>query len=274
MRFISCLVIFIMYSLTAFALEYVELGSRGAGMFSIFNSVLRCLDDYERGTIAGLEVNFYNRGAYFDKEYGPNWWQYYCEPVMLGKREGAEIKQQRSSRDRFMSREYAHELIQKHIHIKPHITNKVEAFQLAHFRSCFVIGIHYRGTDKIIEAPRVAYEEVVEQLMAKIERLTQQYVLFVATDEEPFLEYIQWAFPGKVCYQADVIRSANEKPLHIRAPSNRYKLGEDALTDCLILSNTDLLIRTNSNLSLWSTYFSPKLPVIELNQRYKKGGPS
>ena len=43
---------------------------------------------------------------------------------------------------------------------------------------------------------------------------------------------------------------------------------ENALIDCILLSKTDLLIRTSSNFSLASTFFNPKLPVIELSKRH------
>jgi hypothetical protein len=269
------LIIFLLFlcllcPLNAAEKEFIQLGSRGSGMFSIFNSVLRLLDAYEKGTIAGLEVDFRNRGSYFDKEYGPNWWQYYCQPIYIGIKDGAPLKQATSARPRQITRQMAHALITKYIQIKPHITKKVKNFAHTNFRDCFVIGIHYRGTDKIIEAPRVAYEEVVNHVQEAIKALSQEYKLFVATDEVAFLDFIQKAFPGKVCFQTDVIRSEDDKPIHLRAKSNRYKLGEDALTDCMLLAKTDYLIRTNSNLSLWSGYFNPTLPVFDLNQRYSK----
>jgi hypothetical protein len=176
---------------------------------------------------------------------------------------------------RLFSPEEAYMLIQKHIQIKPHVTKRVEDFVNANFGNCFVIGLHYRGTDKIVHAPRVAYEEVIKVVQTKVaslaQSLAQEYKIFVATDEQAFIDFIMTAFPGKICYQTDVIRSTDDKPLHVNAKMNRYKLGEDALTDCLLLSKTDFLIRTSSNLSLWSTYFNPTIPVLELNQRYKKG---
>src|SRR4051812_20950421 len=54
------------------------------GMFSILSSVLSCLDIYERGKFAGIEVDFGTRGLYYDPAYGNNWWEYYCEPIRIG----------------------------------------------------------------------------------------------------------------------------------------------------------------------------------------------
>ncbi len=62
-------------------------------------------------------------------------------------------------------------------------------------------------------------------------------------------------------------RSNDMAPLHLKL-SNNYLHGEEAFIDCLLLSKGDVLIRTSSNLSLWSTYFNPIMPVIALNARY------
>lgn len=63
-------------------------------------------------------------------------------------------------------------------------------------------------------------------------------------------------------------RSSNGEPGVHFINKNNYSLGEEALIDACLLSKCDLLIRTSSNLSLWSTYFNPSLPTILLNHRY------
>ncbi len=62
-------------------------------------------------------------------------------------------------------------------------------------------------------------------------------------------------------------RSDDQTALHLKF-SNNYLHGEEAIIDCLLLSRGSVLIRTSSNLSLWSSYFNPSIPVIELSQRY------
>src|SRR5262245_50770754 len=83
------LLLFIFFVCPAHA-EFIQLGSRGAGMFSIFTNVLWLCDDYEKGAISGFEVRFGRRGAYFDQAMGQNWWEYYCEPLSCGNKDGAE----------------------------------------------------------------------------------------------------------------------------------------------------------------------------------------
>ena len=270
-RLLLLIVLAISFSLEADEKPFIQMTARQSGLFSMFNSLLYFLADYENGSISGLEVDFKDKGPYYEAEFGPNWWHYYCEPIFIGNKCGMQIRYKALGFPREFSRQEAHILAQKYIRVLPHIQQKVEQFIQANFEKYFVIGLHYRGTDKIIHAPRVAYEEAISRVQALVESLRQDYKIFVATDEQAFIETIQQAFPGRVIFQMEAIRSTNGKPIHLKQKANGYKLGEDALTDCLLLSRSDYLIRTNSNLSLWSTYFNPDVPVVELNQRYKKG---
>lgn len=79
---------------------------------------------------------------------------------------------------------------------------------------------------------------------------------------------MQQEFPSRIVSR-DVHRSTGEEGIHF-SEHNGYQLGEEALIDSLLLSKCDLLIRTSSNLSLWSTYFQPDIPVFLLSERYQK----
>lgn len=246
------------------------------GMFAAANQVLGQLHLFETGqlpNVSGLTIDFEKYGLYYDPSYGPNWWNYYFEPICLGQVENVQkvypTKEQYSEawiQRRGLSRERAAEIVRKYIHIKSHIRQKIDAFIDCFFLDHYVIGIHYRGTDKSKEAPRVAYETVFEE----IEKYTPRngsYLLFIATDERGFLDQAREKFPDRV-FAIEAHRSdSNGLGVHF-VNKNNYVLGEEALMDACLLSKCDLLIRTSSNLSLWSTYFNPDLPVVLLCQRY------
>jgi hypothetical protein len=238
------------------------------GMFSLFSTVLGFLDFYEEKGCA-IAVDFEKKGVYYEKKKGANWWTYYFEPISLGSRGDRVVEvsdeQQSSFADKTMtqmSREEAHRLIEKYITIKKPLQKKIEAFVKKHFKDQFVIGIHYRGTDKITEAPRVEYEEVYRAIDQAI-GTRKKYKLFVATDEQGFLEAISKRYKGKVVC-LDAIRSTSGKAIHA-SRKNSYRKGEEALLDCVLLSKTNVLIRTASNLSACSAFFNPTLPVVLLN---------
>ncbi len=160
-----------------------------------------------------------------------------------------------------MSREEAHRLIEKYIVVKKPLQKKIEAFIKNHFQDSFIIGIHYRGTDKISEAPRISYEKVFKEIEKAIKG-HDSYKLFVATDEQAFLDAISVRYKGKVIF-IEAIRSTNGKAIH-SSQKNGYQKGEEAVLDCVLLSKTNLLLRTASCLSACSTFFNPTLPVILL----------
>jgi len=57
-------------------------------------------------------------------------------------------------------------------------------------------------------------------------------------------------------------RSATNQVVHTGPNRNPYECGEASIIDCILLSQTNVLIRTASNLSECSRYFNPELPVI------------
>lgn len=248
----------------------------GAGMFSYFNEVIAFLKAYEQKRIAGGVVDFAESGLYYDPKVGSNWWNYYCDPIEVGTKEGKNIIEvKRNYRliwpemtEFHTSREEANYFIKKYVHFKPFINIEVEDFVKTKFKDAFVIGIHYRGTDKDTEAPRVTYEKIIDSIDNEIKKLkNDKYVIFIATDEEPFLQQIISKYGDKVCY-SNVYRSKNGTPIHFQN-DNHFTHGKYAIVDCILLSKANVLIRTCSNLSLFSTYLNPNLPTIVLNERIK-----
>jgi hypothetical protein len=261
--------------------KFVTLTCREAGMFSICNDVLALLDCYERKIYRGIHVDFAQSGLYYDADYGSNWWTYYFSPIRYNFKNKIQANYIHVDGEnlpgamlrpalRAFNRNAAYKLINKHIHIKPKIITKIDSFVEEHFKDTFVFGIHYRGTDKIVEAPRVPYRKVVKQLKQTISELgLEDYKIFIATDEYFFLNYIKKTFPQKVCSYTSNLRSHSNKPMHLDHDNKHYQRGEEAIIDCVLLSKTNYLIRTSSNLSLWSTYFNPDIPVVDLSARYE-----
>ncbi len=245
------------------------------GFFSEFFTVLGALDFYDKSTedCTGLVVDFETKGLYYDAKHGYNWWNYYFEPIEFNvdkknikifhddKHSGFSIIAAHQ-----MSVERGQELIKKYVKIKPHLQKKIDQFVSDHFKGHRVIGVHYRGTDKIIEAPKVGYDVLIKLLKAEEEK-DKNIKIFVATDEEKFLEEMRKNFPGKIL-AVDAIRSANGYPVHYTSHRGayNYKKGEDAVLDCMLLSKCAKLIRTSSNLSAASLRFNPSIEVTLLNR--------
>ncbi len=257
----------------------IVLGCRDAGMFSIFNDVLALVDGYERGCYKAVEVNFEKEGLYFSPQYGENWWLYYCEPICVGAKQqeilrliGDTSLSRQWDIERKMHRRRAKLLIDRYIKPRREIIDKVEEFERQNFTGRFVISVHYRGTDKISEAPRISYKKAADTVESVIQKISasEPWTIFIATDEELFLEYMRLIFgTDHICFRKETTRSfRDDGPIHLNRENDPYKIGEDAIMDCLLLARGDHLVRTSSNLSLWATYFNPDMPVTELSRRH------
>ncbi len=248
------------------------------GFFSVFLTVVNYLDLYDTQDIDGLQINFKDKGLFYEPACGLNSWNYYFEPVQLGAFEDADVDYSaavETGRISYLaeiglSRQRIANLIKKYIRVKPEILDEVDQFVTEKFAGKDVIGIHYRGTDKKgTEANGIPYEKLSSAVATYVtDHHMRDYLIFVATDEKEFLSYMQSAFEGKVISH-DCLRSSGNVPIHYMNPNNKspYKTGKEALIDSLLLSRCKHLIRTSSCLSLVSTYFNPDLTEDLLNKR-------
>lgn len=86
-----------------------------------------------------------------------------------------------------MTRQEVNRIINEYIIFKPFIWNEVDQFVKDFFEGNFVIGVHYRGTDKKSEAPRVPYEVVAQCVLEQMGTLkNSNVIIYVATDEVKF----------------------------------------------------------------------------------------
>jgi hypothetical protein len=250
-------------------------GNEALGLFSEFATVLGALDHFElwKSQYAGMRVDFAARGLYYDAAFGANWWQYYFDPIEIGSAERAgETEVASLGLDLFvdaaqgLSRERGFELIDRYVRPKSRIRAKVETYVREHFQGTFVVGIHYRGTDKSEEAIGVPYRRVHAAVLDALKTARPaRYKLFVATDEQAFLDYMRALYPGDLLFR-DMFRSSDGRPIDVVNQDGNHEKGEDAVVDCLLLARCQILIRTESNLSTCSTLFNPGLPQVPLNR--------
>lgn len=245
------------------------------GMFSYCCLVLGHLYLFDSNKYTGINeliIDFAEKGVYYDPNHGRNWWEYYF------KQTGTLTNKSRYTTDiesgkawlirRQLSRKVAASLVKKYIMLNDKMQSAVATFVANNFKGHYVLGVHYRGTDKSREAERVEYPDALVAIAARIAPLQAaktDYRIFVATDEQPFLDLMRTTYPDRVI-AIDAFRSSDSSNVH-HSGNNPYKLGEEAVLDAYLLAKCDFLIRTSSNLSLWSTYVNPDLPVIMLNHR-------
>jgi hypothetical protein len=200
------------------------------GFFSIFCSVIGAVDHFVKKEKCSLEVDLETEGCYYERKRGPNWWSYYFDSLLPSKAP-EKNKIIISSSDCYhlafyteekLSRQQAFQIIRDHITIKPEIVKSVTEFVKRNlFSSFFMVGVHYRGTDKSSEAPRILYSQVEKTVRQILERKSEkEYRLFVATDEQPFIQFMEERFSGKViCCQIKRAGKNESNGIHTQTQS-------------------------------------------------------
>ena len=156
--------------------------------------------------------------------------------------------------------------------MKPYITVRVETFIAEKMHGRRVLGVHFRGTDKKVEAERVRWEQVSEIVQRYLEHNPSYNCLFVASDEARFITFMERTFASlPVVSHDDRFRSTTGEPFHTddHGASN-YLKAEEALINCLLLARCETLIRTTSFLSAWASIFNPELNIILLNRPFQQ----
>jgi hypothetical protein len=163
-------------------------------------------------------------------------------------------------------------LVRKYIGVNDDVLEKVNAFVGTHFKGKTVLGVHYRGTDKRVEAPRLTYEHVRNAIDGQLTRSGRFDCVFVSSDDQEFIHFIQRSFLRSipVVWHDDEERSRTEVPVHHAASGSRFRRGQEAVLNCLLLSRCSALLKTSSILSGWSKLFNPALPVTLLAGPYQR----
>jgi len=240
-----------------------------AGLFASYIFVVRFLNFIEQQKVpVSYEVSF-PTGCYIEPSKGPNWWEYYFEPIEQERTPTANTTEVDDALDHAwafvnFTPEKGHQIIEKYIKMKPEIQQKIDSFYEQNLKGNYIIGVHYRGTDKIYEVNRIAYEQFFMEIERTIRKInTKNYVIFVATDEQQFLDTLQQQF-GQIVYQ-EAQRSSNGQPLHYGINrENPYQQGLEALIDFGLLAKSNIVIRGSSALTIALELTHPHINFVTI----------
>jgi hypothetical protein len=202
---------------------------------------------------------------YRSPQLGKDYFAYFFENIQLSEEDTLKIKNKKiriskishisqlglpENYDLKLTIRNAAGLIAKYIRIKEDVIDEVNSFCAAYFGN-HVLGLHYRGTDKKEEAPRVDWEKVARNVQYYLKNSSLTDCVFISSDEIDFIHYIEKRlnreFPRvSVIYRNDRYRSHNSRSLHLRFGGDNYHKGRDALVNCLLLSKCDVLMKTAS----------------------------
>jgi hypothetical protein len=218
---------------------------------------------------------------YADPGRGANWFAYFFDEVGWAPWiRRLRLSRRRPQRIRHLSQvafsaiadlelAEARDLFFRHYAIKKEILREADMFCVHNGIDSHALAVHYRGTDKTLEAERVPYDIALERIQAFLAAHPGVSSVFVASDEAAFIARCVADLQSvRVCCVQKTTRSHDGMSLHGVAGRDPYRTGRGAVLDAVILSRCGTLIRTASSLSGWSCIFNPDLQVVMLNRPY------
>ena len=219
---------------------------------------------------------------YYQKEYGENIFEYYYNPVPRKKVKETEnipiIKVINPSiflkwcRVSLVEKQMSNLIIMQYFQLQKELRSTIDKFANTHFKNLRVLGVHYRGRDKVNESPILPfsdYEKVIDNLMEK--RICD--AIFFCSDEFEYRGYLKQKYNERVIvydlegnYEAHKSsESRKTMGLHFESPTP-YLQGKDSLMECYLLAKCDMLLSSsNSSFSLFATFLNPYIAHIILN---------
>jgi hypothetical protein len=164
----------------------------------------------------------------------------------------------------------AKSLFDKYLGFNQNILDEVDSFTSRFFADKQILGVHYRGTDKISEAPAVQFDNLIERIKKIVAKSTGVELIFVSTDDEKVLQNMAGSVFGvPVIFREDSIRSEDGTQIHLKEGNSKVVINHDAIVNCLILSRCHYLLKTASFLSDCSVIFNPAIKVSVINAPYE-----
>lgn len=159
------------------------------------------------------------------------------------------------------------EVVRKYVVVKQFVRDDVAEFYDKHLEGHNVLGIHYRGSDKVMEGtvhPLSVFINEAEELIGK-------YAfdkIFLCSDVTEAVVAFRKHF-GDMVVCTDTFRLGSGLEItygmpFIHNPESPYRKGLSVLTDCLLLSRCDGFLRMeNSNVSSFAHLFAERPFVVD-----------
>ncbi|HYC55939.1 MAG TPA: hypothetical protein VEL28_13475 [Candidatus Binatia bacterium] len=257
------------------------IGNRDAGLFSNFNHVVdNLVHRLGRGGVAAATVEWRARADFTQFPYGTaadgNLWPRFFEPLQF-----AEMPPRRIHTDTyvdlgithdsayrmykldFLWRRRYHAAYRRHIRPVADIAASVRDIRRRVDPGCCMIGVHFRHPDHR-EGP--AREQTAHAFLSRVRRLVPRrgpWAVALATDTEDAVDFFRAELGDRLIVQPDVARtSLRGGQLHYDNPAAGVALGRQAVVDCLLLAECDVLLHTTSNLATAVGFINPHSRMI------------
>ena len=167
----------------------------------------------------------------------------------------------------FESIEQASALFFRHFRVRPELERAVAGLQADEGLGRIPLAIHFRGTDKRLEAD-LPELPVFKRAVAEVLRGSTMDAVFLATDVPAFREALVREFPRVrfVSYELGEARVGEPRHFHRVDPGANAR---EAMVNMLMIARAERCIRTPSFMSSWAKLLNPALPVFTLGRPHQ-----
>lgn len=247
------------------------------GLFACFYCILYGVYICEMEDISPV-IFLGDKHLYYESEKGNNVFEYYYKkghsivekeiinlPTIVVSNPAKFLKWCRIST---FEKRVSNLIILKYFKLRSEIKTALSEFKKANFSQSKILGVHYRGTDKITEYALVEFKEYESKIRIALESKLFDKIFF-CSDELKLRARVKKKFGDKVViYEtaAKYHRSSENHELGIHfTQSTPFLAGQDALIECYILSQCNALLSSSrSSMSLFATFINPNLFHIVL----------
>jgi hypothetical protein len=166
-------------------------------------------------------------------------------------------------------RNYYKNIINKTLIIQPHIIEKFLKFKEENFGNNKILGVHIRGTDAFKDNTRLKlsfdyYKHKIDLYLEK-EGFDK---IFVCSDQKHTIDRLKNIYGDKIITYPSLeypLEGHQHTIFKKTIPNEGYIRGEDVLIESLLLSQTDFLLRGQSNITTFSIIYNPKLRYCDID---------
>jgi hypothetical protein len=171
-------------------------------------------------------------------------------------------------------------IIRTHVRPRAYITERVDCFFDEHLAGRFVIGVHIRGTDALVDPRRKLKESRInfKRYFATIEQLLRQQpdaCIFVASDTQLSVDRMRERFGNRVVACDSIRHESGElagmgptgriMPAYLTGDSDRAaRNGEEAVIEYLLLSRCNFLVHNGSSIPHTVLLTAPGMPASNM----------
>tara|TARA_B100001123_G_C15344364_1_gene1036345 strand:- start:614 stop:1582 length:969 start_codon:yes stop_codon:yes gene_type:complete len=160
----------------------------------------------------------------------------------------------------------------KYIRINNNILIKYRAHKARIFKkNDKILGIHFRGTD-MKYSPGHPLPPSKKQISEKIKNLLKKYhfnKIFLVTEDINNFNFILSNFSNYSIFHINNYKTSKLKVFDTNHRKyHKYKMGEEALINSLLLSNCNLLISSQTGISDFAKFLNPSLKLFKIDNGF------